>query len=150
MAQPWIIWCGITVNVSNSAALLDFCEEYGDTADAYYYRAVCWCKQFHRSGRVAEVWRQLARGIRWERPADELRDAWRRHRVVRADLDDELFDWEDANAAVMRRKEVDRLYHANKRKAGKASGAARAAAKSARAKGKQIGHRKSGSRKVGR
>ena len=153
MAQPWVIWCGVTVNAPESAPLLDLCEDYGDTADAYYYRAVCWCKKFHRSGRVADVWRELARAIRWPRSPEELRDLWRKHGVVRVGLGDELFDWEEANAAVMRKKEADRLYQSNKRKAGLASAAKRAAkraALSAENGKKQAAQQKSSSRKVGR
>jgi hypothetical protein len=132
VAQPWVIWAGITVSAPESSPLLDFCETYGDTADAYYYRAVCWCKKFHRSGQITstatlaptDVWRELARAIRWPRPFEELRDTWRQCRVVVGPAD-QLFDWEESNGRIMRAKEQDRLNKERKRKAGRASGKAR-------------------------
>jgi hypothetical protein len=95
-----------------------------DEADVYYYRATSWAKLYRRSGCLSGVWPALAATIRWPLAWEELRDGWRRCGIVSGEAD-ELYCWRATNGWLEERAERDRIRHANKAKAGRASARAR-------------------------
>jgi hypothetical protein len=105
------------------------------TADAYYYRAVAYCKEFCPNGQLQGRWDDLAACIDWPLGdgygVERLRELFRTCGLAVGPLD-ELWNWDDTNGWIIRQFETNRIRKEEKRKAGKASGKARRKAKQLR------------------
>jgi hypothetical protein len=118
------LWFAVPCDADGAPEVSRLRTEAGGCADAYYYRALSWVMRYRQSGRIADDdWRALAEQIRWPDGEESLRDLFVRVGIV--DKDGGVFSWQQYNGWILRKYAVDRKRQAQRRRAGRASAAAR-------------------------
>ena len=131
MSGPRGTFAAIPFKAHHSPPLANLRAQLGPLHDVYFYRAMLWCKEYLRSGRLEGAWSALASFVQWPDDAEALAIAFRLAGVVSGEHDD-MWEWDEYNGWLIRRAKEESERKRKERQAAKAK--SRAGVKSGKAR----------------
>ena len=117
-------WFAVPCQADASPPLARLRDAAGEYADVLYFRTLAFCKLYAPQGQMLNAWDDLRRFVRWPGETAELRDLFLACGIA-SGPSHEIYLWDASNGWLIRKYAADAKRHADKRKAGRASGRAR-------------------------
>ena len=124
MAGPRGLFFAVPCNAHHSPQLAALRLALGSTGDAYFYRALAFCKEYEQSGCLAQSWAAVAGFVLWPESPDDLAAAFRAAGAVEGAMD-EIWGWHYWNGYLIDKAKKDAKRVADKRRAGRIGAARR-------------------------